>query len=67
MQTPQVFRYDLISSAYQKSQDEATDDAALVERDGHKVKLYPGDDINIKITTPADLTLAEALVNSYVK
>jgi 2-C-methyl-D-erythritol 4-phosphate cytidylyltransferase len=40
---------------------EFTDDAAIVERAGYKVKLYPGDHSNIKITTPEDLALAEIL------
>lgn len=66
VQTPQVFRHDLITSAYRNLQAEVTDDAALVERAGYRVKLYPGDEKNLKITTPADLALAEALL-SYVK
>jgi 2-C-methyl-D-erythritol 4-phosphate cytidylyltransferase len=67
VQTPQIFRYDLITSAYRNLQDEVTDDASLVERAGYKVKLYPGDDRNIKITTPSDLALAEILLNRHVE
>ncbi len=59
VQTPQVFRFEIIKQAYAEIKDEVTDDAALVERAGHKVKLYMGDYSNIKVTTPEDLRLAE--------
>ena len=59
VQTPQVFRFDIIAKAYQQAKGEATDDATLVERLGYKVKLYMGAYDNIKITTPGDLALAE--------
>jgi 2-C-methyl-D-erythritol 4-phosphate cytidylyltransferase len=62
VQTPQVFRFEIITKAYQKAKSEATDDAALVERLGYKVKLYMGSYDNIKITTPRDLLVAEALI-----
>ena len=64
-QTPQVFHYDLILEAHVASQKEGyvgTDDAQLVEQRGGVVKVIPGDAHNIKITTPADLKLAEALL-----
>jgi 2-C-methyl-D-erythritol 4-phosphate cytidylyltransferase len=57
-QTPQVFRADIIRKAYEKAGEDVTDDAALVERLGHKVKVYMGSYLNFKITTPEDLTLA---------
>jgi len=62
VQTPQVFRSDIIREAHRKAEGMATDDAALVERLGYSVKLYMGGYYNIKITTPADLTLAEILL-----
>jgi 2-C-methyl-D-erythritol 4-phosphate cytidylyltransferase len=62
VQTPQVFGYDLILKAYQKAKDEVTDDAALVEALGNRVKLYMGAYDNIKITTANDLLVAEALL-----
>jgi 2-C-methyl-D-erythritol 4-phosphate cytidylyltransferase len=62
IQTPQVFGYDLILKAYQKAKGEVTDDAALVEALGGKVKLYMGAYDNIKITTANDLLVAEALL-----
>lgn len=61
VQTPQVFRFDIIAEAYRQTQDEVTDDAALVEQTGHRVKLYMGSYDNIKVTTPDDLVLAELL------
>jgi len=61
IQTPQVFRYSLITEAYCKAEIEATDDASLVEQLGYRVKLYMGSYDNIKITTPNDLVLAEVL------
>ncbi|MFC2122090.1 2-C-methyl-D-erythritol 4-phosphate cytidylyltransferase [Bacteroidota bacterium] len=61
VQTPQVFRFDIISEAYCQAKDEVTDDASLVEQLGYKVKLYMGSYDNIKVTTPADLALAEIL------
>jgi 2-C-methyl-D-erythritol 4-phosphate cytidylyltransferase len=60
-QTPQVFRFDIIAAAYGLP-DDATDDASLVERLGHKVKLYRGSYDNIKVTTPEDLSLAEIVL-----
>jgi len=57
-QTPQVFRADIIRQAYEEPGEDVTDDAVLVERLGHKVKLYMGSYLNFKITTPEDLTLA---------
>jgi len=61
VQTPQVFKYDLLLQAYGKVKEDVTDDARIVELYGGKVKLYPGAYDNIKITTPADLALAEML------
>lgn len=61
VQTPQVFRFDLLNKAYELVSGEFTDDAAVVERAGYRVKLYPGDYSNIKITVLQDLALAEVL------
>lgn len=58
MQTPQIFRYDLILQAHEWAREQgvlATDDCALVEALGHPVHLVMGDYRNIKITTPEDL------------
>jgi len=61
VQTPQVFRFDIIKEGYAKASGDVTDDAALVEALGIRVKLYMGAYDNIKLTTPADLALAEVL------
>jgi len=64
-QTPQAFRATLIRRAYRQAlrrRQDATDDAMLVERQGVRVRLVPGDDRNIKVTTPADLWAAEAFL-----
>ena len=63
-QTPQVFRFDIIAEAYQQAKYEVTDDARLVEQLGYMVKLYMGSYDNIKVTTPNDLVLAEAIWQS---
>jgi 2-C-methyl-D-erythritol 4-phosphate cytidylyltransferase len=61
VQTPQVFRSDIITKAYQQMKHEVTDDSRLVEQLGYRVKLYMGAYDNMKITTPDDLIVAEAL------
>jgi 2-C-methyl-D-erythritol 4-phosphate cytidylyltransferase len=62
IQTPQVFRFDIVQIAHYQDADDVTDDASLVERQGHRVKLYMGSYENIKVTTPADLALAEIIL-----
>jgi 2-C-methyl-D-erythritol 4-phosphate cytidylyltransferase len=59
VQTPQVFRYDILRSAYESADEDVTDDASLVERSGHRVKLFMGSYENIKVTTPEDLAVVE--------
>lgn len=64
-QTPQVFARDLLLRAHDGSSPaaaSATDDAALVEALGHDVRLYEGASWNIKVTTPEDVVIAEALL-----
>lgn len=62
IQTPQVFRKDIILKAYARFKNiSATDDASLVERLGVKVKVIKGSYYNIKITTPEDLVFARAI------
>lgn len=67
VQTPQVFRVDLLQLAHRQHYSNVTDDAAMVEKMGHKVKLYEGSYDNIKITTPEDLILAEVLLQQREK
>ncbi len=61
-QTPQAFRRALIERAYAEVVEDATDDAAMVEKLGQPVYVALGDPANLKITTPADVALAEALL-----
>jgi 2-C-methyl-D-erythritol 4-phosphate cytidylyltransferase len=61
-QTPQGFRYDVLKKAFDEATADGftgTDEASLVERSGHEVAVVMGSPRNIKITTPADLELAE--------
>ena len=64
VQTPQVFKSQLLLLAYeQKYNTSFTDDASVVEAYGHKIKLVEGNRENIKITAPNDLRVAEAYFN----
>ncbi len=66
-QTPQAFQYSLIISAHRRAREEnclATDDAGLVELMGYQVKIVQGSYLNIKITTPEDLLLAESIIRA---
>jgi 2-C-methyl-D-erythritol 4-phosphate cytidylyltransferase len=62
VQTPQVFRYQLLVEAHRAARHDVTDDAALVEAIGGRVRTFPGAPENIKVTVPADLALAEAIL-----
>ncbi|MGN6591488.1 MAG: 2-C-methyl-D-erythritol 4-phosphate cytidylyltransferase [Terriglobales bacterium] len=67
-QTPQVFRLGLLRRAFTRAQSDgfyATDEAALVEHLGEDVYVVPGSARNWKITTPADLALAEATLAGH--
>ncbi len=65
VQTPQVFEASLLKAALQAALEEGavlTDDCSAVERLGKVVYLIEGEETNLKITTPTDLILAEALL-----
>ncbi len=65
VQTPQVFDASLVRAALQKALDDGadvTDDCSAVERLGMKISLTPGDERNIKLTTPADMLFAEMML-----
>ena len=65
VQTPQVFDLDLLRGALKKAAEdkaEITDDCSAVERLGMSVKIVEGDERNLKITTPIDLTIAKMLM-----
>jgi 2-C-methyl-D-erythritol 4-phosphate cytidylyltransferase len=67
VQTPQAFRAAILWRAYQEAMDRgfyATDEAALVEALGETVVVVPGTPLNLKITTPDDLAMAESILAS---
>ena len=66
VQTPQVFRRDLLEAAFAEIRDDVTDEATMLERMGHTVNVFPGDYGNVKVTTPQDLAVAEAILASRV-
>jgi 2-C-methyl-D-erythritol 4-phosphate cytidylyltransferase len=63
VQTPQVFRCEIIKKAYtQLYNPHFTDDASVVEAFGQEIQLVDGEELNVKITTPIDLALAEVIM-----
>ncbi len=68
IQTPQCFRAELIKKAYHTNyQQTFTDDASVLEQTGERIFLSQGNRENIKITTPEDLIMAEALLKNRVE
>ncbi|MBO5464301.1 MAG: 2-C-methyl-D-erythritol 4-phosphate cytidylyltransferase [Alistipes sp.] len=65
IQTPQVFNADALRKAYEQEFSQAfTDDASVAEAAGYAITLCEGERENIKITTPADIIIAEAIINA---
>lgn len=62
VQTPQVFRAEVLRRAYQQKDLSSTDDAQLVERLGVPVVVVAGEKRNLKVTLPEDLTLIRAML-----
>lgn len=73
VQTPQVFSYNLLLMAYkifktpEYSEKIVTDEANMIEIIGEEVELIPGDRMNLKITYPEDLNIAEAILKEVKK
>ncbi|MBV9661882.1 MAG: 2-C-methyl-D-erythritol 4-phosphate cytidylyltransferase [Acidimicrobiales bacterium] len=63
VQTPQAFRADALKRVHRNG-GEASDDAALIEAAGGQVVLVPGPPDNLKVTSPTDLLVAEALIGA---
>jgi 2-C-methyl-D-erythritol 4-phosphate cytidylyltransferase len=62
IQTPQLFRYSIVRKAYDMAYAKgfyATDDAALVEAAGGRIRVVPGSPYNIKVTVPEDMDMVE--------
>lgn len=67
VQTPQTFDIQLLKQAYrQPFSKDFTDDASVVEAFGHPVTMVEGNRENIKLTTPFDLKIAEAIINGHL-
>jgi 2-C-methyl-D-erythritol 4-phosphate cytidylyltransferase len=67
VQTPQAFQYNLLKLAFAKAYENSfygTDEASLIEHMGDNVSVIPGSELNIKITRPEDLILAEGILSS---
>ena len=67
-QTPQGFAYELLARAHREAADAGLvgdDDAQLVAATGHVVTVVPGEPANIKLTTPEDLEVVEALIREH--
>ncbi|MDE7097037.1 MAG: 2-C-methyl-D-erythritol 4-phosphate cytidylyltransferase [Muribaculaceae bacterium] len=71
VQTPQVFSLDLLKDSYIKAKKAEnvifTDDASVVEWAGHRIHIYEGDPLNIKVTYPGDFRIAADILlnNTY--
>lgn len=69
-QTPQIFQYNKLLAAHKQAREQglrASDDSQIMEKYGAKVKLYPGEQRNIKVTFADDIALAEALLREGSK
>lgn len=62
IQTPQIFRFDVLKTAHEMTDEDVTDDASMVESVGGLVAIFTGSNDNIKITTPEDLELASLIL-----
>ena len=68
-QTPQAFKYKILKEAYRKASEDGyigTDESALVERIGKKIRLVRSSRYNIKITTPEDIDVGEFILKSKI-
>jgi len=70
IQTPQVFKKEILIHAFEKARQDdfyGTDESSLVARIGNSVHIVKGSELNIKITTPEDMILAESIFHSLQK
>ena len=67
VQTPQIFKTALLKEAHERVDAAVTDDASMVEAIGYPVKMFFGSYDNIKVTTPEDLTIAQAIIKLNVQ
>ena len=64
IQTPQIFRGNIIKEAYKKEKNNKTDDISLIESNVKRVNLIKGEQTNLKITTKEDWILANLLIKN---
>jgi len=67
VQTPQIFKQEILYQAHLNHNRNVTDDAAMVENSGNPVKIFLGSYNNIKVTTPEDIPLAETILKNILK
>ena len=67
IQTPQIFRYEIIKQAHEQINDDATDDASMVEQLGKTVNVFMGSYNNIKLTTLDDINIAKYIFDNEVR
>ena len=65
-QTPQVFRFNVISDAYRKTEIEGTDDSAIVEQ-FYSVNIVSVSSLNLKITVAEDIPIIESVLKSMIE
>lgn len=67
-QTPQISRFDTLLRSYQDMRSrsgEFTDEASVLQAAGHEIRVFPGSELNVKLTTPADLELARYIAGRW--
>lgn len=67
IQTPQIFRYEIIKQAYEQISEDATDDASMVEQLGKSVNVFMGSYNNIKLTTLHDINIAKYFFENDIR
>ena len=67
VQTPQIFKQEILYQAHRNNNRNVTDDAAMVEMSGNPVRIFLGSYNNIKVTTPEDIPLAETILKNILK
>ena len=67
VQTPQIFKQEILYQAHRNNNRNVTDDAAMVEMSGNPVRIFLGSYNNVKVTTPEDIPLAEAILKNILE
>ncbi len=67
IQTPQIFKYEIIKKAYEQINNDVTDDASLVEQLGNQVNVFMGSYNNIKLTTKDDINTAKYFFENDIR